>query len=87
MDSISKVGSAVAPYVVDLGGEVNPGKNIISKFLYFVKNSIQHLWHTRDFSWESFEIGTEIIFNTKDIINIDKESANEQQAKSIGAHQ
>ena len=28
MDSISKVGSAVAPYVVDLGGEVNPGKNI-----------------------------------------------------------
>ena len=28
MDSISKVGSAVAPYVVALGGEVNPGKNM-----------------------------------------------------------
>ena len=26
MDTISKVGSAVTPYVVDLGGEVNPGE-------------------------------------------------------------
>ena len=26
MDSISKFGSALAPFVVDLGGQVNPGK-------------------------------------------------------------
>ena len=32
MDSISKVGSAVSLYVVDLGGEVNPGKNIWQVF-------------------------------------------------------